>query len=125
MKNTAENSQETENLKIELKRLLTEAGWDLNTLAEKIVYANEFSDSREDLTPEKEYEKIRKALNRTTTKASTLNHYINFIIEYNKGRKLYKIPKLPDHYFDEQQKALFNDIGKIAATIFEKETRNA
>lgn len=125
MKNTAENSQETENLKIELKRLLTETGWDLKTLAREIAKADEFSDSREDLTPEKEYEKIRKALNRTTTKASTLNHYINFIIKHNKRRKLYKIPKLPEHYFDEQQKALFNDIGKIAATIFEKETRNA
>lgn len=125
MKNTAENSQETENLKIELKRLLTEAGWDLKTLAEKISEFDEFSDSREDLTPEKEYEKIRKALNRTTTKARTLNRYINCIIEYNKRRKLYKIPKLPDHYFDEQEKALFNDIGKIAASIFEKETRNA
>lgn len=125
MKNTAENSQETENLKIELKRLLTEAGWDLTKLAEEIASADEFSDSREDLTPKKEYEKIRKALNRTTTKPSTLNRYINFIIEYNKRRKLYKIPKLPDHYFDEQEKALFNDIGKIAATIFEKETRNA
>lgn len=125
MKNTAENSQETENLKIELKRLLTEAGWDLKELARQIAYDDEFSNSREDLTPEKEYEKIRKALNRTTTKARTLNRYINFIIEYNKGRKLYKVPKLPDHYFDEKQKNLFNDIGKIAATVLEKETRNA
>lgn len=118
------NRIETIELQQKLRQLLDEIGWSLRKLAHEFSIHDEFND-RQDLDPDKEYEKLRKALKRESTKPETLHRYINFIIEQNKSRALYKIPKLPDNSFNEKEKELFKDIGAIAKQFFENNQRNA
>lgn len=118
------NRIETIELQQKLRQLLDEVGWNLRKLALEFSIQDEFND-RQDLDPNKEYDKIRKALKRESTKPETLHHYINFIIEQNKNRELYKVPKLPDDSFNEEEKELFKDIGAIAKQFFKNNQRSA
>lgn len=88
------NEQETERLQQQLQSLLNEVGWDIKRLALELSIADDTSEVRNDIDPDREYEKIRKAMSRSTTKPATLNSYINFVIENNRGRQLYRMPKL-------------------------------
>lgn len=90
---------ETRKLQEQLQTLLKEVGWDIRKLAEEIAIADDYADLRNDIDPNKEYEKIRKLLQRESTKPETLHYYINFVIEMNKQRNLYKIPKLDMRHF--------------------------
>lgn len=115
---------ETRKLQEQLHTLLKEVGWDIKKLAEEIAIADETADLRDDIDPNKEYEKIRKLLQRKTTKPETLNHYINFIIEQNKSKQIYKVPELKDDYFQEKLSGgidwikIFNGIEQVAQQHF-------
>lgn len=117
------HTQETLQLQQQLRSLLNEVGWSLKKLAFEIAIQDEVGE-RLDKDPDKEYEKLRKALNRTTTKPQTLNEYINFIIEQNKKRNLYRVPKLSNDNFSEIELALFHDIENISAETFDNRTFN-
>lgn len=124
MSKNKNSEDEISMLQSELKNLLKEVGWNLKDLAFKITLSEEYrSKDREDC--DKEYEILRKVLNRKSTKPETLHHYINFIIEENQGRKLYKQPEPDISSFSEVEQDILKEIGKIAFQVFESEQQKA
>lgn len=109
---------ETEQLQADIRQLLKEIGWDLHKLAREIALEDRQSDLRDDLTPEKEYEKLKKALNRPNTKIATLHFYLNFIIEHNQKRQLYKMPRLASSFFSQEDQTLLAEIRECARLVF-------
>lgn len=121
---------ETRKLQEQLHTLLKEVGWDIKKLAEEIAIADETADLRDDIDPNKEYEKIRKLLQRETTKPETLHRYINFVIEMNKQRNLYQIPKLDMRHFESTPdninwKNIFDGIEHISHQHFNQQQNNS
>lgn len=115
---TANN--ETQKLQEQLKSLLKEVGWTRKELAVNITSSEEYrSQDKED--PDKEYERLRKALNRASTKPATLHCYINFILEENKKRELYKLPKPDIHNFSASEQKILKEVGEIAFNFFQHE----
>lgn len=107
---------ETKQLQAEIKHLLKEVGWDLNKLAKKLI--DERNDPDDDNLLRKEYEKLKKAFNRPTTKAETLHFYLNFIIEHNQKRQLYKIPSLDLSHFTQEDQIILESVKEKAKLIF-------
>lgn len=115
---------ETKKLQMELKALLKEQGWSLKKLAIAISSSEENRlEDRDD--PELEYERLRKALTRPSTKPQTLHRYINFVIESNRARELYKIPNLDLNHFSPEEKVVLKEVGQIASKFFQTQEMNA
>lgn len=111
---------ETQRLQTEIKTLLKEVGWSFRKFAQELVLADEQSDFREDLTIERELAKLKKALTRSSTKPQKLHFYLNFLIERNKRRALYKVPMLDMSLFSEEERKLFEDIEEISKRVFDE-----
>lgn len=121
---------ETQKLQMELKALLKEQGWSLKKLAIEFSASDESrSEDRDD--PNLEYERLRKALRRSSTKPQTLHRYINFVIETEnakrnqKGCVLYKIPHQDLSQVAAEQKAVLEEVGRIASRFFQEQEMNA
>lgn len=78
--------QESIELQAQIKKLTTELGWSQNKLA-RILYTelNEWDDEDEIA---KFQEKLKKELQRSTTKAERLRIYLDVIIGYPEAQKL-------------------------------------
>lgn len=107
-------------LQKELRSLLTEIGWSPKDLAREVANSEENRRNDND-DPDKEYEKLRKALNRPSTKPTTLQHYINFVVEHNKNRKLYRIPEISGKTFSENELMILKSVREIANEVFQNE----
>lgn len=107
---------ETKQLQADIKQLLEEIGWDLKTFAKKLI--DERNDPDDDNLLNKEYEKLKKALNRPNTKIATLHFYLNFMIEHNQKRQLYKMPRLASSFFSQEDQTLLAEIRECARLVF-------
>lgn len=76
-------------LKKELKILLRNVGWDVRRLAKELCddYARAGGC---DVDEEKEYEKIKKQLSRSSTKPEVWHRYIRFITEHRCNKQKYQ-----------------------------------
>lgn len=109
---------ETKLLQLQLKQLLKEKDWELKEFALKLACSEE-NRSRDETDPNKEYEKLRKVLNRDSTKPEVLHRYINFVIEETSQEKLYKLPEIDLSNFNEVEQDLLKEVGLIAFNFFQ------
>ncbi|NYA47292.1 hypothetical protein BFQ30_04060 [Haemophilus quentini] len=76
-------------LKKELKILLRNVGWDVRRLAKELC--DDYARSGAcDVDEEKEYEKIKKQLSRSSTKPEVWHRYIKFITEHRCNKQKYQ-----------------------------------
>lgn len=109
----------TAKLQQELKMLLEAVGWSKKELAIQMA-ASEENRSQDKNDPNKEYENVRKALTRSSTKPETLHCYINFVIEHNKHRELYRLPEVNGE-FSESELEILKSVREIAHNAFQNE----
>lgn len=77
---------ETEKLQEEIKILLKKISWSQKRLGRELYYERSDTDNDDEL--QQWEEKIKKQLNRSSTDASTLQAYLDFILSHEEARML-------------------------------------
>ena len=122
---TKDCSIELEELKIELKNILKDIGWNEKKLAEELVKKRQLSGipiekDYKNGEVSAEYEKIKHQLSRKTTKSEVIKYYINFVITHRdaKGFNFIKPPELSSSYRNSLTKEQIDIVDRISLEDF-------